>query len=303
VEAASALLIAEYPHRAHEPEHWGRVRPPDDEQRWVIRGPDGRLAAYLALWRVSDSRFRMDLVVAPPFRRRGIGARLLDFLIEQARSETATSLQARPYADAADAFPLLAGRGFRETMRMIGLALDRVDAVDLAPFASLDAPLSARGIRFTTLAAELERDALVWEKLRDANQAAEFGWPEPDPLPNGARAAPESVEQFRSRSMAFGMIADACFIALRDDRYVGYAALATNDAAGSQAGSGGTAVRPEERGLGIATALKARCIAWAREHGVRRLATSTGNPAMVRVNEKFGFRRTYVEVRLVKRLG
>jgi hypothetical protein len=30
---------------------------------------------------------------------------------------------------------------------------------------------------------------------------------------------------------------------------------------------------------------------------------SSGNPATVHVNEKLGFRRTYVEVRLVKRLG
>jgi hypothetical protein len=40
---------------------------------------------------------------------------------------------------------------------------------------------------------------------------------------------------------------------------------------------------------------------WARDNGVRQLATASGNPAMVHVNEKFGFRRTYVEVRLVRR--
>jgi GNAT superfamily N-acetyltransferase len=84
---------------------------------------------------------------------------------------------------------------------------------------------------------------------------------------------------------------------------VGYSALTLNDAARTRAGSGGTAVRPESRGLGIATALKACCVGWARDHGIRRLVTSSGNPAMVRVNEKFGFRRTYVEVRLVKRFA
>jgi GNAT superfamily N-acetyltransferase len=62
-----------------------------------------------------------------------------------------------------------------------------------------------------------------------------------------------------------------------------------------------TAVRPAYRGLGIATTLKASCIRWARDNGVRQLATASGNPAMVHVNEKFGFRRTYVEVRLVRR--
>jgi GNAT superfamily N-acetyltransferase len=109
------------------------------------------------------------------------------------------------------------------------------------------------------------------------------------------------VEQFRARTADFGMIPEACFIAKAGDRYAGYSALTVTDRARTQAGSGGTGVRPEYRGLGIATALKACCVRWARDSGVRRLATSSGNPAMVRVNEKFGFRPTYVEVRLVRR--
>ena len=83
---------------------------------------------------------------------------------------------------------------------------------------------------------------------------------------------------------------------------MGYSSLTLTDEARLQAGSGGTAVRPEYRGLGIATALKASCIRWAAAHDVRCLATSSGNPAMIRVNEKFGFRRTYEEVRTVRRL-
>jgi len=282
------------------------TRSPNDEPRWIVRARDGVAAAYLALWRVSDTRFRMDLIVDPSHRRRGVGARLTEFLAEQARRAGATSLQARPYADAVDALSMLAARGFRETMRMTGLALDDVAVADLTPAAGLDEALAARGIRITSLARELARDALAWSKLRDANQAAEFGWPAPDPLPNGMTAPPETVEEFRARSMRVNMIEAACFIAVDDARpdvYVGYSALTASDPTRAVAGSGGTAVRPGARGLGIATALKAHCIRWAAEHGVRRLATSSGNPAMIRVNEKFGFGRTYVEVRLVKRLG
>jgi GNAT superfamily N-acetyltransferase len=94
---------------------------------------------------------------------------------------------------------------------------------------------------------------------------------------------------------------EACVIAKARGEYAGYSALAVTDRARTQAGSGGTAVRPEYRGIGIATTLKAGCIRWARDNGVRQLATASGNPAMVHVNEKFGFRRTYVEVRLVRR--
>jgi GNAT superfamily N-acetyltransferase len=186
-------------------------------------------------------------------------------------------------------------------MRMTGLAVDDVRAVSLEPFASLDATLTRQGLRFTTLADELATDSLAWEKLCAAHHAALPGWADPDPLPEGEHRERETVEEFRARTHEFGMIAEASWIAVDGDLYVGYSALTMNARRPTQAGSGGTAVRPEYRSRGIATALKARCISWAQAHGVRRLATSSGNPAMVRVNEKFGFRQTYVEVRLVRR--
>jgi GNAT superfamily N-acetyltransferase len=301
VPDAAALLAEAYAHRAHEPERWG-WRSPNDEQRWIVEAPDASVAAYLALWRVQTTQFRMDLIVRPSSRREGLGARLLEFLIDRAREAHATSLQARPYADSTDALSLLAGREFRETMRMIGLELNDVGAVSLPPVVSLEGQLAARGIRLTTLADELNAYSRGWEKLRDTHQAARFGWPDPDPRPDGKPHEPETVDEFRTRSEAVGVIPDACFIAADADRYVAYSALTVIDEARRQAGSGGTAVRPEYRGLGIATLLKSRCVHWAQEHGSRRLATCSGNPAMIRVNEKLGFLRTYVEVRLVKRL-
>lgn len=303
VASAAALFVAVYPHRAHEPERWGAGLGPNDVRRWVVAAPNDSVAAYLALWRVHDSQYRIDLIVQPSLRRRGLGERLLGFLVEQGRAVRAGSVQARPYAENVDALALLGTHGFRETMRMIGLRLDAVDGVSIAAFDHLDESLATQGIRLTTLADQLRADPRAWEKLADTNQAARFGWPDPDPLPHGREHEPETVEQFRARAKEFGMIVEACFIATRDDSYLGYSALTVNDAAGQQAGSGGTAVRPEARGLGIATALKARCVRWAQQHGIQRLATASGNPAMVHINEKFGFRRTYTEVRLVKRLA
>ena len=63
-------------------------------------------------------------------------------------------------------------------------------------------------IRLTTLAAELAAHPsefhASWQKLRDANQAAQFGWPDPDPTPDGSPPEPETTDQFRERSAAFG---------------------------------------------------------------------------------------------------
>ncbi len=299
IPAAGALLAESYPHRAHESERWGRR--PNDAQRWVVPAPDGSLAAYLALWRVQAMQFRMDLVLRPRERGHGLGTALLDFLIASARAAGATSLQARPYAEESRALDLLASRSFRETMRMIGLQLDDVPAVSLEPVGWYEGKLAERGLRVTTFAEELSADPDGWRKLRDVNEAARFGWPDPDPQPDGSLGEEQSVEQFRAQAYDFHMIPEACFVALDHEQYVGYSALALRDAARVEGGSGGTAVRPEYRGVGVATALKARCVRWAQENGVSRLSTSSGNPAMVRVNEKFGFRRTYVEVRLVRR--
>ena len=243
----------------------------------------------------------MDLVVDPAYQRRGLGGALLDFLIVQARLAGATSLQARAYAEQRGALALLDRRGFRETMRMTGLELSDVSATRAGNLDELRHALDGQGMRIATLSEALTTDAHAWEKLHAANQAARFGWPEPDPLPGGEVPPPETPEQFRARSEHVRLIPEACFLAMYGSDFVGYSALTAVDASATEAGSGGTAVHPDYRGRGIATALKACCVAWAREHGVGKLTTSSGNPAMVHVNEKFGFRRTYAEVRLVRR--
>ena len=296
--AAAKVLVDAYPHRAHEPARWAQAEP--NAARWIVESTASEIAAYLALWPVHAAQYRMDVVVRPASRGKGLGSSLVDFLIGQARAAGATSLQARPYADTSHALALLARRGFRETMRMTGLLLNDVNAVETPEWSSIRRSLAERGLRLTTLADELMRDNESWRKLAAANQAARFDWPEPDPNPDGTPQPPETPDAFRRRASLFG-IPEACFVAVGADEFVGYSALIAHDTARAEVGSGGTAVRPEYRGNGIATLLKACCVRWAQENGVQRLATSSGNPAMIRVNEKFGFRRTYDEVRTVLR--
>jgi hypothetical protein len=76
------------------------------------------------------------------------------------------------------------------------------------------------------LARELAVDPDAWTKLRDANQAAQSGWLDSDPPPNGRPREPQSLEQFRAQSHDFHMIPEARFIALnreQDGQYVGSA--------------------------------------------------------------------------------
>jgi GNAT superfamily N-acetyltransferase len=163
----------------------------------------------------------------------------------------------------------------------------RVAEADLAPFAGLEGRLAADGIRVVTLREE-QRDDPAWrEKLLDLYNAAREGWPDPDPGP----ADPVTGEMFRRLWEEFPSPPEAVFLAKRGGQYLGFTAGL------------GTGVRPADRNRGIATALKVRAVSQARDRGEATVETATGHPAMLRVNERLGFRRTSTEVRLVRRLS
>jgi GNAT superfamily N-acetyltransferase len=290
-EVVAAMFAVAYPERADDlPWRDRRVRP------WLAT--DGAyVVGYGSFWPVRDHRFRMDLTVAPEHRRRGTGGRMLDLLTERARAEGAATLQARTESDRPHVLAFLTRRGFAETMRMHRLVLN-VPSATLEPFADVERRLAAEGIALTTLSDELQRigDA-CWHRFCAAYHAARDGWPDPDP--DDGPPAPPSVAEFRRM---YGISArllheeyarlwqEPCILAVQGELVVGFA------------GAVGTGVRPALRGRGIATAMKLRVIAAARERGVTTLRSSTGNAAMVKVNERLGYRRTTTEVRLVRRL-
>ena len=80
------------------------------------------------------------------------------------------------------------------------------------------------------------------------------------------------------------------FVALRDGEIVGYSGLMTHDNEGV-AEDGLTVVSREWRRRGLATALKQRELAWARDAGLREVVTwtQTGNDGMRAVNERLGY--------------
>ena len=289
-QAAAALFAAAYPARAGETVDWrdgGAVR---SSRRFVAAaGSPQRVVAYGAIWRVRPGKFRMDLVVSPGWRRCGIGGWLLAHLGDQARIAGAATLQARAEDDGGESLAFLVARGFVETMRMRHQVLHLAEA-RLAAHAGLAGRLACGGIVIGALEDEQNRVATFWQRFCDLFNAAREGWPDPDPGPVDALTPQEFQRHYRTYEADPGAGADRCFLARREDLYLGFT------------GALGTGVRPDFRGQGIATALKVRAINDARDRGVATLGTSTGNPAMLRVNERLGFRTTSTEIRLIQTL-
>ena len=285
---AAELIAAEWPHRASEAV---QLRDGDylpDAPRWTAENAGSDPIAYASLWRVAGDRFRMDLVVAPGWRGRGIGGEMLGTIIEAAQAAGAATLQARACDSARDALRFLERRGFAETMRMHGQRLD-LATLDDARLAAYERAAAERGFELITLAEAERRNTDCWRRLWRLYAAVQEGWADPDPRPDPI--VPMPFEAFIARSAELPPERDAFFILVKDGEYAGFT------------GSLGTGVHPAFRGRGLAMALKARLALHARDAGLGVLETSTGSAAMRRANENVGYRPTYCEVRLVRRLS
>jgi mycothiol synthase len=289
--AAAGLFSEAFPLRAKEVHTWREPPSASSPRRYVARaGRSDQVIAYSAVWRFRRDGSRMDLVVAPDWRRRGVGAELLTELVREAAADGAITLQARADDGWTASLDFLHGHGFVETMRMHRQVLWVHEAtLDR----NIEPRLACEGITITTLEHEEAREPACWTRFCDLHHATAAGWASPDPRPTPDPAAsPEEFRRHHQRAAAYhGDRPDGCFLAVQGDRYVGFT------------GSLGTGVRPDCRGRGIATALKVRSIAHARDNGVSTLSTSSGNPAMLHINERLGFRRTSTEIRFVKPLG
>src|SRR5262249_44902631 len=139
-------------------------------------------------------------------------------------------------------------------------------------------------------------DPGFWNALTHLHAAAQEGWPDPDP---GGPRVPLPPAALRTMLMPNDIPPLAFFVASRSDRLVGYSALGRRRTEG-EAQFAATAVRPDARGRGIATALRARCLRAAHSAGCTTVRSASGSAPLIGINGRFGFRQTHGEVRLVR---
>jgi mycothiol synthase len=241
-------------------------------------------AAYLA-----------NVWVAPRERRRGIGSAIWRAAEDELRRLGASAVRTVWLDAAADAaLGFLRHHAFRERDRAWELVLD----LTASPASGARAP---RGISITTLLDEGPGDHAVRRRVWELHNASRRDQP-----PADEHADPIPFDAWVSRMVDGPEVPpDGFFLAKEGDAYVGMTTLERGQAPSDGLRNGFTGVLPEHRGRGIARALKLAAIAHARARGYRLLATGqhADNAAMLRVNERLGYRRASTRVRYEKELG
>jgi mycothiol synthase len=251
---------------------------------------DGAIVGYAQLfhipWLRESGRFWMEIRVAPPRQRQGIGGRLYRHALEELRQLGVVAIRLEVH----ESQPALASHverlGFRELFRSWEFSLDTHD-FDLSRFQPAADRVAGRGITITTLAQEREGGADWLPRLYELHSAIT----REIPLPGHPHPAP-GLAWFDRYACGLPLsMPDAYFIAMDGARYVGESCLHRIDGAPGELEQKTTGVLSAYRGYGIAVALKLRTIAYARQQGYARIWTGveSNNPSMLAINAKLGF--------------
>jgi len=214
--------------------------------------------------------------VTPEERRRGAGSALFEHASRWAAERGHTGFEAWVRADSEPSLAFAAARGFEETGREYGLVLDLTTS-EAPPVEPPD------GIELTTWAERPDLDRGLFEVYVEAI---------PD-VPGEEDSEVGTFDEWLRRDMrSAGDRADATFVALAGDEVVGYAKLAFSSAQPVTAHHDLTAVKRAWRGRGVARALKATQIGWAKANGYEELRTRNEerNAPIKKLNDRFGYR-------------
>jgi GNAT superfamily N-acetyltransferase len=248
------------------------------ETIWLLAS-EGRRDVGTAIgiggWHSPEGVARAEVRVVPDARRRSIGSDLLSELAAWAIDLGYVELMG-PVKEVDDiSLAWAERRGFVEVGRNSLLTLD---------LTAIDAPVvkPPEGIEIVSWA---ERP----EAARGMYAVACEAYPD---IPGEEDAEMAPYDEWLSMDMqGAGDRPEATFVALAQDEVVAYAKLSLSRARPVVAMHDITGVRRAWRGRGIAGALKAAEIAWAKDAGFERLETQNEqrNEPIRRLNERYGY--------------
>jgi len=264
-------------------------------RRWVAE-QKGRVVGMGEYTQSNDlyhpRKFQLIICVHPDHQGRGIGSMLYDHLVRELQPFEPIAFQARVHEDESDSLRFLAKRGFEEDFRQWESDLD-VASFDLERWRAVEDRARARGISIVTLA-ELAADVHRDRRLYDLEVETDSDIPSPDSI----RESLWPRDENRFQRYADLVLNDpdrspwTYLVAVKDGEYIGLS-YGDEDRENRVFDIDMTGVRQAYRGMGVATALKVRGVAWAREHRYATIRTwnDTANVAILALNEKLGFVR------------
>jgi GNAT superfamily N-acetyltransferase len=248
------------------------------ETIWLLATEAGRdvgTAIGIGGWHSPDGVARGEIRVLPDARRRSVGSDLLSELSAWAIDLGYRELLGPVKETDGSSLAWANRRGFDEVGRNSLLVLD-LTAIDAPAVEPPD------GIEIVSWAERPDLARALYDVALEAY---------PD-VPGEDEAEMAPFEEWLSMDMqGAGDRPEATFVALENGTVVAYAKLSLSRARPTVAMHDMTGVRRAWRGRGIAGALKAAEIAWAKENGYERLETQNEerNEPIRRLNERFGY--------------
>jgi GNAT superfamily N-acetyltransferase len=224
---------------------------------------------------------RRDLVyvlstVSSEHRRRGVGTGIYEAVSRWARERGLDRIEVPVLDNDPESLAFAQKRGFAEERREKGVVLD---------LAGVEPPRvePPEGVDIVTWAERPDAARGMYEVACDAY---------PD-VPGFEEDEMEPFKDWLAHDMqGSGDRPDATFVAISGDEVVGYAKFSITAARPTSAAHDLTAVKRAWRGRGIARALKATQIGWAKANGFEQLQTRNDerNAPIRRLNAEFGYR-------------
>jgi GNAT superfamily N-acetyltransferase len=241
-------------------------------------------SGYAAITMQRPDRALVLLTVLPQARRHGVGTALYEALSSACRERSVETLEAVVADDDPESLAFARKRGFAEHKREKGVALDltRVIPPPVEP---------PEGIEIVSWADRPELARGIYEVAIEAEQD----------IPGSDDKHTASFEDWLAHDMqGSGDLPEATFVAVAGDEVVGYAKFSLTAAQPRTANHDLTAVKRACRSRGIARALKATQIAWAKTNGYELLRTRNEerNAPIRKLNLEFGYEPTVGRVYL-----
>jgi GNAT superfamily N-acetyltransferase len=258
---------------------------------WIDGEPAG--SAFAAIMPQRPELPNTLITVLAEVRGRGAGTSLYAAVSDWTREHGLSELEAVVNDDDPESLAFAERRGFVEDRRErgVGLRLAQIEPPSVEP---------PEGIEIVAWAERPDLARGIYEVALEAS---------PD-VPGWEDEIVEPFEKWLVNDMqGSGDRPEATFLALARDEVVGYAKFSLTTAQPKTAWHDLTGVKRAWRGRGIARALKATQIRWAKENGYEELRTRNDerNAPIRHLNCEFGYRptvgRVYLRGPLARRAG